>query len=206
MLPKLLEIDARRRGELKERAGLRARISRLKGYVRPRLVRAIENGLTDPDDAGWRNGTEMLKTKTNAATPLERLQEIAINLSRLGDALNGLFSADSLDGENNNAGCGKARKTCERTRKPIGASIENYRPIYTTRDSKTDKSVTSTSACGQSTARGGETIDGRKNEGGGAPGSKTEAVGKDRCAGVGSRREPQNELPPVSFDANPQTL
>ena len=157
MLPKLLEIDARRRGELKERAGFRARISRLKGYVRPRLARAIENGLTDPDDAGWRNGTEMLKTKTNGATPLERLQEIAMNLSRLGDALNRLFSADSLDGENNDAGCGKARKTCERTRKPIGASIENYRPVYTTRDSKTDKSVTSTSACGQSTACGGET-------------------------------------------------
>ena len=217
MLPKLLEIDARRRGELKERAGLRARISRLKGYVKPLLARAIEDGLTDPDNAGWQNGTEMLKAKTNATTPLERLQEIAINLSCLGDTLNGLVSTDAHDGEDHDAGCGKARKACGRRRKTIGASIENYRPIYTTRDSKTDKSVTSTPSCGQSTAWSGEAdvpcgakssiemVNGRKNEGGRALGSEMESTRGGRCAG-GSRRKPSGELPPVNFHADARTL
>ena len=131
MLPKLLEIDAGRRDELKERGELRARISRLKGYVKPRLARAIEDGLTDPDNAGWGNGTEMLSAKTNATTPLEQLKETAQQLSSLGDTLSGLVNANALAGEDHDAGCGKARKACGRTRKTIDpyTSQKNLRPI-----------------------------------------------------------------------------
>ena len=185
MLPKLLEIDSRRRDELKERAGLRARISRLKGYVKPRLARAIEDGLADPDNAGWRNGVKLLSIRTRAKTPLERLKDVAGQLSSLEDTLNGFVNTDAHDKENHGAGCGKARKTCGRTRKATDAPAENYRPIYTTRDSKTDKSVTSTQPCEQSTASSGktdapcgaksslETVDGRK---------KTDAKGRGGTA------------------------
>ena len=217
MLPKLLETDARRRDELKERGELRARISRLKGYVKPLLTRAIEDGLTDPDNAGWRNGTNMLSAKTSAKTSLERLEEIAQQLSRLGDTLNRIVIADAHAEENNETECGKARRACGRTRKPIGASIEKYRPIYVTKESQTDKSVTSTPSCGQGGAPCGEadapcgakssieTVDGRKNEGGGAPGSEMETPKEDRCA-EWSRRLPPVEMLPANFGADARTL
>ena len=217
MVPKLLETDARRRDELKERAGLRARISRLKGYVKPLLARAVDDGLPDPDNAGWMNGTAMLKAKTNATTPLERLQEIVTNLRRLGDTLNRIFEPDAGDEETSDDGCGKARKTCERTRKPIAASIENYRPIYNTKESQTDKSVTSTPPWGKGTADGGErdapcgaksslkAVDGRKNEGGGALGSEAEIARGERCDGE-ERREPPSQVFRANFDANARTL
>ena len=217
MLPKLLEIDARRREELKERAGLRALISRLKGYVKPRLNRAIEDGLADPDNAGWRNGVKLLSTRTRAKTPLDRLKDIAGQLSSLKDTLNGLADVYGRAGRNLSTKCGKARKTCGGTRKGTDASAEIYRPIYITKESQTDKSVTSTLSCGQSTAQCGkadapngakssiETIDGRKNAGGSALESETETYRDDRCA-RGSPREPQNEAPAVNFDADAQTL
>ena len=214
MLPELLEIDARRRGELKERAGLRSRISKLKGYVRPRLSRAVEDGLDESDKAGWLDGSKLLSVRTNANTPLERLKEIAEKLGRLRDTLSEGVKANARPEENVDNRCGKARKACGRTRKPSDTSLENQRHINTTKDSQTDKSVTSTPPCGQSTACSGETdapngakssmemVDGRKNEGGGAPGSEAETAREDRRAG-GCRREPQNGAFTVKFEARP---
>ncbi len=177
MFPELLKTDARRRKEIEERTKLRTHITKLKGSVRPLLDRAIEDGLIEPGKAEWRNTTGMLSTRTDGNTPPKRLKETAAKLDRLRARLSGRVEANAHSIKALGGGCGKARKACGRTRKTIGASIENYRPTNTTRNQQTDKSVTSTPCCGQSTAWGGntdapsgakssiETIDGREKGG-----------------------------------------
>ena len=169
MAPELLTADRRRRAEDAAWDRERRCASALKRSVRAMLASAVREGLADFDSGEWHSKTAVLDGNIRAGTALAALRGISARLQLLGDALRTLLQRRETRGR----ACGKTVKTS-----PWGD--RNVAHIDITNHQTTDKSVTSTSGEGTSTARGGKTdapcgaessfesVDGRGKWGGGA--------------------------------------
>ena len=215
----LLEEERRRKAELGER-GLCTRERRkalaARRSVKAMLARAVLEGLVDPETQEWRDKTEILGRGIPPRTPLGGLRDLNARFRLLTDELKSLLRPV----QSNVPGTKEARtEPSERPEPKRGKTVKmspwgdmNVAHIDNTNLESTDKSVTSTPACGQGTSCGGEadapkgakssmkTVDGRKNEEGGAAGSQTESAGRGQCA-VGGWRELPDEVPSANFDA-----
>ncbi len=206
MASELLEADRRRKAEELEQERTWRSASALRRTVRAMLARAVKEGLIDLEDEAWSEKTVIVKEAVRSDTPLAALRELTARPQLLSGELETLIERSESREENS----GRDVKTS-----PQGE--QNFLPYKLQTKKQTDKSVTSTQRWGQSTACGGEAdapcganssikmVDGRENEGFRAIGSEMEAAREDRCA-AGSRREPQNEVPPANFEADAQNL
>ena len=180
MVPELLKEDRRRNDELRARKELareRQKALAARRTVKAMLDRASQDGLLNPETQEWRDKVEILGRDIPAGTPPAALREVSARLQLLADELKTLLQPPL------SPATGWKRKVPETSEKRVpkhGKNVEmspwddvNVGHIETT-DLKSYKLITSTPACGQSTACGGkadapcgakstfETINGRK--------------------------------------------